>query len=93
MASKTSDLLIVESAVEAILKKTGDTITERIIDQMRPHFVKKQVIQQAVNSGLFGKNPQDSHAIICDESEAEEPKAAKADLYQQNIIPHSYRQA
>ena len=42
-------------------------------------------------SGLFGTNPADKHEYLIEEGEADEPKAATPDRFQQNQIPYKVK--
>ena len=86
---KVNSIHICDLLAREIVNKAGKKIQDKLLLKMRPEFVKKQMIIQSTESGLFGSNRVDRFAVTVEEAdETEEPVAPATDNFQRETIKY-----
>ena len=79
---KIDSIMICEQLVQEIVEKAGQKIQDKLLNAMRRDFVKKQMMIQSTEAGLFGMNRVDRQSVEIEQmDETEEPVAPGQDNF------------
>ena len=86
-AAKFVSMPICEDIAKEIVDKAATKVRDKLLNAMRPAYVRKQILITTRDSVLFNNLRHDKDEVAHDKpSDADEPVAAKADVFQQGQL-------
>ena len=79
--------------MEETFQSASEQILEALYVKMQPGFVRKQVVQLALEASVHGKHRADRHPVLFQDDETDEPKAAQIDILVCNTVKTRFRDA
>ena len=71
--SKSASVPVCSAIVQEIVEKANSKIVEKLMDEMRPGFVRMQILQCSTEAAVLGKFKCDHHEVVYDNGDNEEP--------------------